>query len=164
MSKVTAEFTISRLLDAPRDKVWAAWTQEEQLKQWFGPKSCPIFACKLDLCTTGTFHYGMSTPGGEMWGLWTFREIHAPEKLIHISAFSDKDANTIRAPFSGSWPMETLSMVTFTAEDDKTLVTLRWSALNANEEEETTFENGFDSMTQGWTGTFEQLDAFLAQQ
>ena len=163
MSKVSSEFTISRLLDAPRETVWKAWTTEDQLKAWFGPKECPISQCTLDFHPSGTFLYAMQTPGGEMWGKWMFREIHEPDKLICICSFSNEQGDTTRAPFNDKWPLETLSMTTFADEGDKTLLMLRWSALNATEEEEMIFHDNFESMTQGWSGTFDQLDAFLAK-
>lgn len=44
----TNAFTMTRIFDAPVDKVWSAWTDEQSLKKWFGPKGCPIKIAKLD--------------------------------------------------------------------------------------------------------------------
>ena len=44
----------------------------------------------------------------------------------------------------------------------KTLLVNRVVALNASSEERATFEGNFDSMTQGWGGTWDQLAAYLA--
>ena len=55
---------------------------------------------------------------------------------------------------------------TFTFEEQpggKTKFTVRWSPHNASAEEQKTFDTGHDSMTQGWTGTMDQLDAYLAR-
>ena len=43
-----------------------------------------------------------------------------------------------------------------------TRVTVEWIPYNATDEERKTFEGGRDGMKQGWTGTFDQLDAYLA--
>ena len=68
-------FVISRTFDAPRDKVWKAWTERERLKQWFGPKGFTMPTCTLDLKPGGIFHYCLTTPQGqEIWGKWVFRE------------------------------------------------------------------------------------------
>jgi uncharacterized protein YndB with AHSA1/START domain len=45
----------------------------------------------------------------------------------------------------------------------KTKFTVRWATHNASAEEEKTFDSGRDSMTQGWNGTMEQLEAYLAE-
>ena len=55
---------------------------------------------------------------------------------------------------------------TFTFEDlpgGKTKFTVRWAPYNATEAEVATFDSNRNSMTQGWSGTFEQLDAYLAK-
>ena len=41
-------------------------------------------------------------------------------------------------------------------------LTVRWTAINASETERSTFDAAHDGMTMGFTGTFEQLDAYLA--
>ena len=54
----------------------------------------------------------------------------------------------------------------FTFEDQpggKTKFTVRWSPYKPTAEERKTFDAGHDSMRQGWTGTMEQLAAYLAK-
>ena len=56
-----------------------------------------------------------------------------------------------------------LTTITFEeAPGDKTRLTLRWSPINATEEERKTFDAAHDGMQGGWTGSFDQLDAYLA--
>jgi uncharacterized protein YndB with AHSA1/START domain len=55
---------------------------------------------------------------------------------------------------------------TFTFEElpgGKTKFTVSWAPHNATEEEKKTFEAGRDSMRMGWSGTLEQLEAYLAK-
>ena len=66
-------------------------------------------------------------------------------------------------PFSPGWPLETLSTTTFTERGGKTTLTVRWEALNATDAECKTFDEGHAGMVQGWTGTMEQLEAYLAK-
>jgi uncharacterized protein YndB with AHSA1/START domain len=64
---------------------------------------------------------------------------------------------------SQSWPLEMLSRFSFEeAGDGKTRLTISWVPINESDEERATFEKGRPSMTQGWSGTFEQLEAYLA--
>ena len=160
---MSREFTITRVVDAPRDRVWQAWTRPEHLKHWWGPKGFTVHTCRVDLRPGGLFHYGMRGPdGNDMWGRFTYREIVAPEKLVFIVSFSDPQGGLTRAPFAEDWPMETLSTVTFEAQGGKTKVTVRWVPHNATDAQRETFDDGMQSMNQGWTGTFDQLATYLS--
>ena len=156
------EIVISRVFDAPRELVWQAWTDPEHLQRWFGPKGFTMSTCSMDLRPGGVFHYGMKSPDGhEMWGKWTFQEIVPPEKLVVIASFSDAQGGVTRHPLSATWPLQTLSTTTFTEHAGKTTLTLRWAPDNATEAERQTFDSSHASMTKGWGGTMEQLEAYL---
>lgn len=159
------DFVISRTFNAPRDLVWKCFTDPERMKEWWGPKGFKVVASKMDLRPGGSYHYGLQSPNGQpMWGKFTYREIVPPEKLVLINSFSDEKCGTTRHPGHESWPLQMLS--TFTFEDlpgGKTKFTVRWAPYNATEAEVKTFDSNRNSMTQGWSGTFEQLDAYLAK-
>jgi uncharacterized protein YndB with AHSA1/START domain len=158
------EFVVTREFAAPRDLVWAAWTQREHLARWFGPKGFTLMVGAYDFQPGGLFHYGMkSADGHEMWGKWIFKEIVPPKKLVVVVSFSDAERGVSRHPMSATWPLETLATSTFAEQAGKTVVTLRWIAYNATEEERKTFDSAHDSMTQGWGGTMDQLTAYLAE-
>jgi uncharacterized protein YndB with AHSA1/START domain len=158
------EFVIMRNVNAPRERVWRAWTEEESLGQWWGPKGFDIVSVKLDLRPGGTFHYLLRSPDGlEMWGKFIFREIVPLERLVFVVSFSDAEGGLARHPMNPDWPLTLLSTVTFAdTGTGKTTVTVKWVAHEATDLERRTFEAGQDSMRQGWTGTFERLDAYLA--
>lgn len=156
------EFVITRLFDAPRDLVWKAFTEADRLMQWWGPKGFRMIHAKVDLRPGGVFHYGMLAPdGSEMWGKWTFREIVAPERLVMISSFSDKDGGLTRHPMAPTWPQQMLGTTTLMAQGNKTLLTNAVVAHEASAEEIATFNAGFESMTQGFGGTWDQLETYL---
>jgi uncharacterized protein YndB with AHSA1/START domain len=156
-------FVISREFSAPRELVWKAWTERKHLMQWFGPCGCTIPAAKLDFRVGGEFHYCMKTAdGNEMWGKWIFREIVAPEKIVLANSFADEDGNLVRPPFPGAWSLQKLMETTFTEQAGKTIVHLKWFPLDATAEEIKTFEAMRGSFAQGWAGTFERLDEYLA--
>jgi uncharacterized protein YndB with AHSA1/START domain len=158
------EFIITRTVNAPRDLVWKAWTQRDRLMQWFGPKGFTMTTATLDFRPGGALHYCLVTPDGkEMWGKFVYREIHPQDLIVWVNSFSDKAGGLTRHPFAPHWPREMLTRTTFTEDNRKTTITIHWSPLNATPEEIKTFNTSFDGMTQGWTGTFEQLDAYLAK-
>jgi uncharacterized protein YndB with AHSA1/START domain len=160
----TEDFVITRTLNAPRNLVWKAWTEPERLAQWWGPKGFKVTHSKMDLRPDGTFHYCLEAPNGSpMWGRWVFREIVPQEKLVLISSFSDEKGGVSRHPLHMEWPLEMFSTFSFEdAGDGKTRLTIRWAPHNATEPEIETFEKGRTSMTQGWSGTFEQLESYLS--
>jgi uncharacterized protein YndB with AHSA1/START domain len=158
----TNEFVTFCLFDAPRERVWRAWTECEQLMQWFGPKGYTMPRATMDLRPSGIFHYALRSPDGqEMWGKWIFREIDAPERLVLVSSFSDELGRITRHPMSTSWPLETLSTTTFEERNGKTMLTICSTPFYATNLELKTFEDAHDDMRQGWSGTFEQLAAYL---
>src|SRR3989442_10937445 len=120
-------FVITRTFDAPRDKVWKAWTERDRLLQWFGPKGFKMTTAKLDLRPGGNFHYCLQTPDGKaMWGKFVYRVIEAPGRIVLINSFSDDKGGLTRHPFSASWPLETLSTTTLSDEGGKTKLTIEW--------------------------------------
>jgi uncharacterized protein YndB with AHSA1/START domain len=160
----SADFVISRIFDAPRDLVWKCFADPERMKEWFGPKGSVIVAWKMDFRVGGTYHGAMRAGGGPpMWAKFVYREIVAPERLVWVHSFSDEAGNLTRHPLSPTWPLELLTTVTLEdAPGGKTRLTLRWSPLNASQEERETFDAAHDSMRGGWGGSFERLDAYLA--
>ncbi|MEA2415096.1 MAG: hypothetical protein QOI58_1753 [Thermoanaerobaculia bacterium] len=168
VAKLAAEhaddFVITREFDAPRDLVFKAWTEPERLAQWWGPKGFTVKVANIDLRPGGMFHYGMVGPdGSEMWGKFIYREITPPERMVFIVSFSDESGGTTRHPMAPTWPREMLNTVTLTEHGETTTLTLRSSAYAASEEERATFKAGHSSMQGGFTGTFDQLAAYLAK-
>ena len=161
------DFTFIRTLDAPRALVWKAWSEADALAQWWGPKGASIRVIRLDFRPGGMFHYAMTfQPGHEMFGRFVYREIVKPERLVFVNSFSDAAGGIARAPFpqlKGKWPLEVLHVMRLTELGGTTTLTLRASPINATEEEQDIFVGNFQSMRQGYGGTFDQLAGYLAR-
>ena len=162
------ELVITRVFDAPRALVFQAFAEAERLAQWWGPKGFTIHVSKLDFRPGGVFHYRMAGPNGrDMWGQFHYREIVEPERIVFVNTFSDPDGGLTRAPFGPSfetYPLEVLSTVTLVEQDGKTTLTLRGGPINATAAERATYAGFRDSMRQGFDGTWDQLDAYLARE
>ncbi|MEA2712037.1 MAG: hypothetical protein QOF78_4638 [Phycisphaerales bacterium] len=157
-------FVISRTFDAPRELVWKAWTERDRMMQWFGPKGFTMSAITLDLRPGGVCHYCLRGPdGSEMWGKFVYREIVPLQRIVHVHSFADAKGNVTHHPMSPTWPLEMLSTTTFTEQAGKTTVTIEWAMMNPSQAERDTFNANRDGMNQGWSGTFEQLAAYLAK-
>jgi uncharacterized protein YndB with AHSA1/START domain len=164
----TEDFTFSRSFDAPRDLVWRAWSDPQALAQWWGPKGCVVRVVTHDFRPGGLFHYAMAFGGrDDMYGRFVFREIAAPQRISFVISFSDAAGGITRAPFpqlKNLWPLEVLNTVTFTEQGGKTTVALRGGPINATKEERAIFAENTASMQQGYGGSFEKLDAYLASE
>ena len=156
-------FVLSHTFDAPRERVWRAFTEPERMKHWWGPKGFPVVSSSMDVRPGGMCHYAMSVPDGSlMWGKFAYREIVAPERLVFINGFSNENGDFVRHPMVPVWPLEVLSVFRFTEQEGRTTFTLEWTPINATAEECALFDGSREGMAQGWAGTLEQLDAYLA--
>jgi len=162
------ELVIIRVFDAPRSLVFQAFAEAERLAQWWGPKGFAIHVSKLEFRPGGVFHYRMAGPNGhDMWGQFHYREIVEPERIVFVNTFSDPDGGLTRAPFGPSfetYPLEVLNTVTLHEQDGKTTLALRAAPIDATAAERATFEGFLNSMRQGYGGTWDQLDAYLAKE
>jgi uncharacterized protein YndB with AHSA1/START domain len=164
MPEQTGDFTIAREFDASRETLWACITEPERMRQWWGPKGCKVVAANMDLRPGGIYHYGLEMPNGQtMWGKFVFREIAAPERIEFINSFSDESAGTTRHPLVPTWPLQLLSTFTLESAGAKTRFTVRWSPYEATQEERDVFDSAEMrvSMSNGWGGTLDQLEAYL---
>lgn len=157
-------FILSRVFDASPALLWDVLTKAEHIGQWFAPPGTTLKVKSLDLKPGGVFQYGMDMPGGlVMWGKWVFREIKAPTRLAYVVSFCNEAGEPVRHPMAPLWPLEVLAVQTLTAEGTKTRSESRSYPINATPEERAVFKAGHSSMQMGFSGTFLQLDAYLAK-
>jgi uncharacterized protein YndB with AHSA1/START domain len=110
------EIVLSRVFEAPRELVFAAWTKEEHLTQWFGPKGFTTKTHECDVRIGGRWRFDMIAPDGKVWdNRVVFLEIDAPNGLVFDHG-SDKDDCERRFRVT----------ITFDEQSDKkTVVTMR---------------------------------------
>lgn len=72
---------MTRHFDAPRTRVFEAWTQAKHVKHWWDPAGVPLEECEIDLRPNGTFRW--VNRGHVFTG--TYREIAPPERLVFVS-------------------------------------------------------------------------------
>jgi uncharacterized protein YndB with AHSA1/START domain len=78
----TRDVVITRTLEAPRDVVFKAWTEPEQLSQWFGPRGYSVPSPEIDPRPKGVVRLDMRAPDGTHYtNRGTVREIEEPERF-----------------------------------------------------------------------------------
>jgi uncharacterized protein YndB with AHSA1/START domain len=127
------ELVITRIFDAPREKVWKAWTEPERVKRWWGPKNFTAPFSKIDFCVGESFLFCMRSPEGQdFWSTGIYREIVEPERIVCTDSFADEKGNVVPATYYGmspDFPLELQVTLTFEEHDGKTKMTLRHAGI-----------------------------------
>lgn len=100
------KIVISRVFDAPREKVWHAWTHSDMVKKWWGPKDFTAPSVSIDLQVGGKYIYAMHGPKGSQWdkdmySAGVYKEIVPMEKLVMTDYFSDEHGNKMSPMLQG---------------------------------------------------------------
>ena len=82
---------MTRRFDAPRARVFEAWTRAEHVRHWWDPAGQPLEACEIDLKPNGRFRW--VNRGHAFTG--TYREIVPPERLVFFSGDSPSDPDSV---------------------------------------------------------------------
>lgn len=144
------EIVVARTFDAPRALVFEAFTKPEMVKQWlFGPDEWRMVQCEIDLRPGGAYRYvWRHREKGDMAMGGTYREVVAPERLVHTELF-DQD-----------WTEgETVVTTVFAEKDGRTMVTttVRYSSERARDGALKT------GMLAGWGQGYGRLEGYLVE-
>ncbi len=163
MSENVPEFIITRRLAAPIERVFAAWAEPEQMVQWSGPPGAKVEIVEGEMAEGhSTISRSTSEQMPEMYTLALWREIAPHSRIAWEQSFCDEQGNKIMPPFFDAWPLTLLTTVDFAAKDGETEITLRWTPIEYSEKALAEFVRQMAGMKQGWGGSFDKLDAFLA--
>ncbi|MGN7356603.1 SRPBCC family protein [Paenibacillus sp. SAF-054] len=144
------EITLNRLLKAPRELVWEAWTKPEHLVHWWGPRGFTITLQQFDFRPGGHWNFTMHGPDGMNFpNLITFIEISKPERLVYTTGDGEEDS-----------PGQFQTTVTFEADGDCTSLTMRMLFATAEERDFVVKEYG---AIEGGNQTLDQLEEMLAK-
>ena len=156
-------FVIKRTFAFDREVVFASFASPEAKSQWFaGPAGWQMLVRNMDFRAGGQLLYSLRMPDGqEMWGKFVYREILPPDRLVFVTSFSDQEGAVTRAPFNPKWPLEILNILTLSEHFSQTRLVLMGEPVNPTAEELELFESMLDSLHEGFSGTFDQLAAYL---
>lgn len=156
-------FQTVREFNAPCDVVWAAWTERRRLERWFGPRGTQATSIRFEMKPGGVVHTKLETPQGAIYARWDILEVEPLKKLAYLHAVADEVGALAKLPWEGRFPTQMMTTVLFHALGEKTRVTLSWMPHEATAAEIEFFRSAMSGMQQGWAGSFEQLDAYLAE-
>lgn len=87
---------LARTFDAPRERVWAAWTDPARLARWWGPEEFTCAHCEMDVRPGGAWRTCMVSPQGiEHWVSGVYTEVDPPARLAFTWAWETHDARGV---------------------------------------------------------------------
>ena len=159
------QFVINRTFDAPLETMFEMWTNPAHLSKWLPPPGFDMQYLRADIKPGGSAFFSMSGNGITMYGRAKYLEIKRPERIVYTQQFCDQHENISRHPKAPTWPETMLTTVQFSSEGpDRTRVTVTWEPYGPTTPAELEmFLVSRGGMTQGWTGSFDKLEALLEQ-
>ena len=142
------EIRIERIFDAPRDRVFAVYTDPELIPEWYGPRDTTTIVDQMDVRSGGSWRFIMRDSDGNESGFrGTYREISAPERIVQTFEWEGMPGH--------------VSVETATFEDlgDRTKVTTT-SIFHTTEERDGMLGSGMET---GMNETYARLDELLAR-
>ena len=146
------ELALTRLIDAPREKLFRAWTEPELMKQWFTPRPWTTPVIEVDLRPGGSNLIVMRGPDGtEFPNRGVYLEIVKNERLVFTDAYTKAWEPAEKPFFTG--------IITFEDEGGKTRYTARarhWTVADREAHEKMGFH-------EGWGQCADQLAELVAK-
>ena len=148
MTQSDTELTlqVARTFEVSREQVFAAWTDPESVRRWFGPREFSNASADLDVRVGGAYRIAMRSPDGEtFYVVGTYREVSPPERLV----------------FSWGWegspdtPESTVTVEFFERGGGTEVVLTHVGLADATSR---------DNHQEGWEGTLERLAAELTRE
>lgn len=138
------KLVVKRTLDAPIDKVFAAFSEADQLKGWFAPEGLTTPEVEVDLREGGSYKIVMEEPtGAKHIAIGTFKNIVKPNHLTYTWEWQEE-----------GWGGETLVDIKFNdLGENKTEVIFTHSGFKDDEQ--------VKSHTDGWESAFNKLEKIL---
>lgn len=158
----TKSITIERIFDAPREKVWQAWTTPEMVKKWWGPEGFTAPSIKIDFRVGGKYFYVMHGSKGsefdrDYYSGGVYKEIVPMKKLVITDYFSDEKGNKVSPKEYGmgpGMPEESDIIVKFEdAGENKTKLSIIYEGVT-EKQYDAMMKSG---MKEGWNSSLDKL-------
>lgn len=153
-SRTSAKVRVSRVFNAPVERVWSNWNDADTMKRWWGPKDYTAPVIKNDFRVGGEFLYSMRSPSGEVhYNAGSFTEIALNKKIVSTMSFANESGQAISADkigIPGHWP-------------DRVEITVDFTDLNGQKTRVDVTESGiplimYTFAKMGWNQQFDKFE------
>ena len=167
MAATDRDFVLTRTVDAPRERVFEAFTDPKQLAQWWGPAGFTNPVCEMDVRPGGRYRIVMRSPEGQDYPLvGEFFEVVKPSKLVMTMDLREHPAeffaalDALRPSEEKGKPYAPRATITFEEAFGRTTVTVVQRLESAADAAATAKLGAIE----GWAQSFERLDALLGRE
>jgi uncharacterized protein YndB with AHSA1/START domain len=95
------DLRIRRVISAGTERVFAAWTKPELLRQWWGPAGVRCIAAEIDLRAGGAYRIGNQLPDGAvLWISGEFEVVESPRRLVYSWRVGDEPVSRVTVSFT----------------------------------------------------------------
>jgi uncharacterized protein YndB with AHSA1/START domain len=119
-NEVKQDLVITRIIDAPVELVWQAWTEPEHVMRWWGPQYYTSPSCKIDFREGGKYIFAMRAPenqgGQDSYTAGVYLKIVSLQHLEFTQGLADQNGNRIDPAQIGmpaDFPKEIRTVVKF---------------------------------------------------
>ncbi len=141
------EIVTERIFDAPRERVYAAYTDPELIVQWWGLRSTTTIVDRIDVRPGGDWRFiERNSDGSETAFRGTYREVTPPERLVHTFEWEGMPGHVL------------VETVTFEDLGERTKL-ITHSLFHTGEERDGMIASGMEG---GQSESYERLDELLA--
>jgi uncharacterized protein YndB with AHSA1/START domain len=157
------DLSFERIVDVPRELIWAAWTTPEKLLPWFCPLPWKTVACEIDLRPGGRFYTVMQSPEGQQFpNEGCYLEIIPNQKLVWTNALLPGFRPAKQPEASpGHECAEFLMTATISLEAHKNGT--KYTALVQHANPESRIKHEQMGFKEGWGACLDQLVAIIKQ-
>jgi uncharacterized protein YndB with AHSA1/START domain len=141
-AEIKPSLTLKRRLNAPPEKIYAAWTDPAKIAKWFGPEQVISVRAETDIRAGGRYRIVMHTRDEDHDVSGVYRQVVPNEKLVFTWAWKSTPER------------ESLVTLTFKPDGTGTILTLL--------HEQFFDEAARDRHQAGWTAVLDKLERYLA--
>jgi uncharacterized protein YndB with AHSA1/START domain len=139
-----------RVIDAPREAVWKAWTNRDQMQRWWGPEGFTNPVCEMNVRPGGAIRIDMRGPDGTVYPMTGFfNEIAEPERLVFTSKAYENE--------EGDAGFEVHTTLRLAERNGKTELELRVVVVKSTPE----MKEALAGMKEGWSQSLVKLAKLL---
>jgi uncharacterized protein YndB with AHSA1/START domain len=139
------ELHLEKELAVPPECVFAAFTDGEQLRRWWGPSGFDVPRLEFEAVEGASYRIAMQPPDGAVFHLaGTFRVVDAPRRLVFTFAWEEPDPDD----------QETIVTVTLEPQGSGTRLVVDQGSFKTEPRRQLHCD--------GWTQTLERLEGFLS--
>ena len=150
-----ATLVLKRVLNAPQELAFKAWTSVEHIKQWMQPEpGMTVPWASMDVRVGGKFRIQMKTPEGEFFtAVGEFKEVKAPERLVYTWDWEEDGSGEEFGEVEGKTSQVTVEFLKRGERTEMVLMHTRFATTETR-----------DNHARGWGRILEGLATFLEKE